>query len=262
MNKTTATRAGNAGRVILITGGTSGMGFATARQLLEGGDHVVITSRHEARLRQAAERLADVSDSGARLLTVRADAASLPDTDALMARVEERYGRLDGLFANAGTGVFTSVEETTEKDFDQLVDVNFKGVFFTIQKALPLLEAGEGGSVVINASWTLHRGVGAVVYAATKAAVHNFARSLGAHLAGRNIRVNSVSPGYIRTEMYDEAIPDDAGREATRVGPPLQRVGESEDVAEAVVFLLSARSSYITGQDIAVDGGLVMKVPS
>ncbi|MEU9129713.1 glucose 1-dehydrogenase [Kitasatospora sp. NPDC048540] len=259
----TTADAGFTGRVVLVTGGTSGIGFATARLLLARGARVVITGRTEERLRRAADRLADVSDGGARLLTVRADAADLSDTERLMDRIRESYGRLDGLFANAGVGVFERLESTTEADFDRLVDVNVKGVFFTVQRALPLLEAaGPGASVVINASWTLHRAMEvAPMYAATKAAVHNLARSLSAGLADRGIRVNSVSPGYIHTEMYDEIITEEAAREATRVAPPLQRVGSSEDVGEAVSFLLSERASYITGQDLAVDGGLVMKVP-
>ncbi|MGW4893217.1 SDR family NAD(P)-dependent oxidoreductase [Kitasatospora sp. NPDC004240] len=261
MNENTTERAGFTGKVVLVTGGTSGMGLATARQLLAEGAAVVVTGRTEERLERAAVQLADVSDGGGRLLTVRADAASLSDTDRLMEAVRQRYGRLDGVFANAGIGIFEPVAETTEQAFDDLVDVNFKGVFFTVQRALPLLDAAGGGAVVINASWTLHRAMApAPVYAATKAAVHSLARSMSAGLADRGIRVNSVSPGYIHTEMYDEIIVADAAREATRVAPLLRRVGTSEEVAEAVAFLLSERSAYITGQDLVVDGGLVVKV--
>ncbi|WP_237291601.1 SDR family NAD(P)-dependent oxidoreductase [Streptomyces sp. Sge12] len=165
-------------RVVLITGGTSGMGLATARLLLEAGAEVVITGRDDARLDRAAEQLAEVSDRGARLLTVRADSASLTDFDRLAALIRERHGRLDGVFANAGVGVFQRSGEVTEQDFDRSVDVNFKGVFFTVQKVLPLLDAAGGGSIVINASWTLHRSLAvAPVYAATKAAVHALART-------------------------------------------------------------------------------------
>jgi NAD(P)-dependent dehydrogenase (short-subunit alcohol dehydrogenase family) len=261
MNANTTEQAGSAGRVVLVTGATSGIGYATARQLLAGGAQVVVTGRTEDRLKRTADRLADVSDGGARLLTVRADAASLPDTRRLTAAIDERFGRLDGLFANAGVGIFRTVEDTTEQDFDDSFDVNVKGVFFTVQQSLPLLEAAGGGSVVINASWTLHRGMAvAPVYAATKAAVHNFARSLAPALAGRGIRVNSVSPGYIHTEMYDDIVNTEEAREASRVAPPLQRVGTSDEVADAVVYLLSDRSSYITGQDLIIDGGLVVKV--
>ncbi|MFF3090989.1 SDR family NAD(P)-dependent oxidoreductase [Streptomyces nojiriensis] len=250
-------------RVVLITGGTSGMGLATARLLLEAGADIVITGRDDARLDRAAEQLAKVSDQGARLSTVRADSASLADLDRLASLIRERHGRLDGVFANAGVGVFQRSGEVTEQDFDLSVDVNFKGVFFTVQKVLPLLDAAGGGSIVINASWTLHRGLAvAPVYAATKAAVHNLARTLGSDLAERGIRVNSISPGYIVTEMFDAANPDPASHDALRAQVPLRRLGQAQDIADTVAFLLSPRSSYITAQDIAVDGGLVHAIPA
>ncbi|WP_258055902.1 SDR family NAD(P)-dependent oxidoreductase [Streptomyces sp. Ru62] len=250
-------------RVVLITGGTSGIGLATARLLLEAGAEIVITGRDDARLDRAAEQLDKVSDQGARLFTVRADSASLTDLDRLAALIRERHGRLDGVFANAGVGVFQRSGEVTEQDFDLSVDVNFKGVFFTVQKVLPLFRAAGGGSIVINASWTLHRGLAAApVYAATKAAVHNLARTLGSDLAGRGIRVNSISPGYIVTEMFDAANPDPASHDAIRSQVPLGRLGQAQDIAETVAFLLSPRSSYITAQDIVVDGGLVTAVPA
>lgn len=250
-------------RAVLITGGTSGMGLATARLLLESGARVIITGRDDARLGHAAEQLDKPSEHGARLLAVRADAASLTDLDRLTTLIRERHGRLDGVFANAGVGVFQRSADVTEQDFDHTVDVNFKGVFFTIQKVLPLLDAAGGGSVVINASWTLHRGLAvAPVYAATKAAVHNLARTLGSDLAERGIRVNSISPGYIVTKMFQAANPDPSSYEAIRAQVPLKRLGRAEDIAETVVFLLSPRSSYITAQDIAVDGGLVTAIPA
>jgi NAD(P)-dependent dehydrogenase (short-subunit alcohol dehydrogenase family) len=250
-------------RVILITGGTSGIGLATARLLLDRGAHVIITGRDDARLSRAAGQLGSSCGSSARVLAIRADAASLTDLDRLVALIGERHGRLDGVFANAGVGIFQHLAEVTEKDFDHTVDVNFKGVFFTVQKALPLLEAAGGGSVVLNASWTLHRGMADVpVYAATKAAVHNLARTLGSALAERGIRVNSVSPGYIVTDMFTGFLPDPADHEAVRDQVPLKRLGRGEDIAETVAFLLSARSSYITAQDIAVDGGLITAVPA
>ncbi|WP_172382953.1 SDR family oxidoreductase [Streptomyces sp. MNP-20] len=243
-------------KTALITGGTSGMGLATARRLLDEGAHVVITGRDEARLARAAAEL----DAPGRVLAVRADASSLADLDALMSGIEDWRGGLDTVFANAGVGVFKPSAEITEADFDHAVNVNFKGVYFTVQKALPLLR--DGGSLVLNASWTLHRGLAvASVYSATKAAVHNLARTLGADLAPRGIRVNSVSPGYIDTPMYREANPDPAAESAVTAQVPLAALGRAEEVAAAVAFLSSADAAYVTGQDLVVDGGLVGSVP-
>ncbi|WP_280485726.1 SDR family NAD(P)-dependent oxidoreductase [Nocardia cyriacigeorgica] len=170
-------------RTVLITGGTSGMGLATARRLLDEGAYVVITGRDDARLQRAAAEL----DAGPRVLTVRADVANLSDLDALMRSIQTWRGHLDAIFANAGTGIFQPSTELTEADVDQSIDVNFKGVFFTVQKALPLLK--EGGAIVLNASWTLHRGLPvAAVYSAPKAAGHHQARPLGSDRAPRGIR--------------------------------------------------------------------------
>ncbi|MEU4573700.1 SDR family NAD(P)-dependent oxidoreductase [Nonomuraea sp. ATR24] len=239
------------GKVALVTGATSGMGLATAKRLLDEGASVVVTGRDDDRLAQAVKEL----DGGDRVLAVRGDVASAGDRDELMRRIAERFGRLDVVVANAGVGIFAPSADLTEADFDTSVDVNFKGVFFTVQKALPLM--GAGASVVINASWTLHRGLAiASVYSATKAAVHNLARTLAADLGGRGIRVNSVSPGYIDTPMFRGAMDDDAAAAAT-AQVALGRLGRSEDVAAAVAFLASDDASYITGQDLVVDGGLV-----
>lgn len=241
-------------KVALITGGTSGMGLATARRLLDEGASVVVTGRDRARLDAAAKEL----DGGDRLLAVRADAASLPDLDALMETVRDRHGRLDAVFANAGIGMFGPAAEMTEADFDHAVDVNFKGVFFTVQKALPLLAADA--AVVINASWTMHRGlpIGSV-YSATKAAVQSLTRTLAAEFGPKGIRVNSVSPGYIDTPMFRGAVPEDE-TDALRAQVASGRIGTSEELAGVVAFLASADAGYVNGQDLIVDGGLVAAV--
>ncbi|GAA0394605.1 SDR family oxidoreductase [Streptomyces luteireticuli] len=242
-------------KTALITGGTSGMGLATARRLLDEGAHVAITGRDETRLAAAAKEL-----GGERVLTVRADAAVPAELDALMRRVADWRGGLDTVFANAGVGIFKPGAELTEEDVDRILAVNFKGVFHTVQKALPLLR--DGGSVVLNASWTLHRGLAtASVYAASKAAVHNLARTLGTELAPRRIRVNSVSPGYIDTPMYREVNPDPATEAVVAARIPLGRLGSSEEVAAAVAFLASDDAAYVSGQDLVVDGGLVGSAP-
>ncbi|MGH8880579.1 MAG: glucose 1-dehydrogenase [Stackebrandtia sp.] len=244
-----------ANKVALITGGTSGMGLATAQRLISEGARVVITGRYRARLDAA------IKDLGERAAGIVADAADLADLDALMQAMRQRYGRLDVIFANAGAGVFKPTAEVTEHDFDYVVDVNFKGVFFTIQKALPLMTSG--GAIVINASWTVHRGNGILsLYSATKAAVHNLARTLAADLAPRGIRVNSISPGYIDTPMYPEAALTDQEAAEVKSRIVAGRFGRPQEIAATVAFLASGDASYINGQDLVVDGGLASAIPA
>ncbi|MFD8247041.1 glucose 1-dehydrogenase [Nocardia sp. NPDC059691] len=242
------------GKIALVTGGSSGMGLATARRLLAEGAQVVITGRDKARLDAAVDALR----GGDRVLAVQADAARSADLDALTAAVRDRHGRLDVVFANAGVASFRPNAEISEDEFARVVDINFKGVFFTVQKALPLLSVHA--AIVINASWTLHRGLpGASLYAATKAAVHNLARSLAAELGPRGIRVNSVSPGYIETPMFHDNVSPDA-HTAVLAEVASRRLGTAEDVADAVAFLASAEASYVNGQDLIIDGGLVAAI--
>lgn len=244
-------------KTILITGGGSGIGLATARRLIGDGANVIIAGRNPERLEKAARELG----AGDRVLTVPTDVGRVADLDALMAATGQRFGRLDGVFANAGIAVFKRSAEVSEAEFDDLSNVNFKGVYFTVTKALPLL--ADGSAIVLNGSWLTHRGIAFTsVYAATKAAVVNLVRTLGADLAEREIRVNVVSPGYIETDMFNSICTTEELRESHRLMVALRRLGQPEDVASVVAFLLSPQSSYLTGQELVIDGGLTTAIPA
>ncbi|HVK24297.1 MAG TPA: glucose 1-dehydrogenase [Actinokineospora sp.] len=245
------------GKTVLITGGGSGIGLATARRLVDAGARVAIAGRDSDRLDAAAKEL----DAGDRVIAVRADVASTADLDHLIGEIQGAFGSLDGVFANAGVGLNARTADITEADFDQVVGTNFKGAFFTAQKALPILN--DGGSIVFNASWLVHRGMGmGSLYAASKAAVLNLSRTLAPDLADRGIRVNTVTPGHIKTEMFDAVTGNDQVRDFFRGQVAIGRLGDPTDIADAVLYLLSPRSSYITGQELVVDGGLVGSVPN
>ncbi|WP_328404676.1 glucose 1-dehydrogenase [Nocardia sp. NBC_00403] len=242
------------GKIALITGGSSGMGLATAHRLVAEGATVIITGRDKTRLDAAVAQLGD------RALGIPGDAASLTDLETLAAAIREQYGRLDVVFANAGIGAFQAAQDVTEAEFYRVVDINFKAAFFTIQKTLPLLS--DQAAIVINASFAVHRGVSdAALYSATKAAVHNLARTLAAELAPRGIRVNSVSPGYIDTPAFRAEASAEA-QAAVGATVAAGRVGTAEEVAAAVAFLASGEASYINGQDLLVDGGLISAIPA
>jgi NAD(P)-dependent dehydrogenase (short-subunit alcohol dehydrogenase family) len=242
-----------AGKIAVVTGGSSGLGLATARRFVAEGARVVVTGR------RAAELDAAVAELGANALGVRVDVSVPADLDRLYATVRAAHGRLDVLFANAGGGAFVPLAEVTEAHVDKYFGINVKGVLFAVQKALPLMAAG--GSVVLNGSMVSAKGVpGFTVYAATKAALRSFARTWAAELRGRNVRVNVVSPGTVVTPAYrtelgmtDGQIEEFAAQGAAAA--PLGRTGTPDEVARAVVFLASDDSSYVTGAELFVDGG-------
>jgi len=240
------------GKIAVVTGGTSGIGLATAKRFIAEGAHVFITGRRQAELDKAAEEI------GPNAVAVRADSSNLADLDRLYDRVKTEAGHLDILFVNAGGGEFAALGGITEEHYDKTFNTNVKGVLFTVQKALPLLR--DGGSIILNASTAASKGTPAFsIYSATKAAVRNFARSWILDLADRHIRVNAVSPGPIVTpgleglaETEEQARQFKAGMVA---GIPLRRLGIPDDVAKAVVFLASDDSSFVNGAELFVDGG-------
>ncbi|WP_067697704.1 glucose 1-dehydrogenase [Nocardia jejuensis] len=250
-------------KIALITGGTSGMGLATARRLLSEGAHVIVTGRDKDRLDDAAGHLRTEfpqAEAAQRILAVRGDVANRADLDTLTDAIRTRYGRLDVLFANAGVAEFAPVADVTEEAFDRLVNINFKGVYFTVQQSLPLLS--DGSAIVINASVVVHKGVpGATLYSATKGAVHNLTRTLAADLSPRRIRVNSVSPGYITTPMFHANVSLEA-QPAVVATVAAGRFGAPDDIAAAVAFLSSQEASYINGQDLLIDGGMIAATPA
>ena len=239
-------------KTAVITGGTTGIGFATAKLFIQEGARVIITGRNEARLQNA------VNELGENAIAVQADVQSLSELDTLAARVREEFGSLDILFANAGIGYFSPLEQVDEQFYDNQFDINVKGVFFTVQKLAGLLN--KRASVILNASAVNAKGVATgSIYFATKAAVRSFARSLAAELGSRNIRVNTLSPGIVRTEFQNKLdLPQEAFEgfiDMVTQTAPLHREGEVEEIAKAAVFLASDESSYMTAADLLVDGG-------
>lgn len=240
------------GKTAVITGGSSGIGLATARAFIDEGARVLITGTGETRLQAAAAGL------GPNAQSVVADVRRLGDLDALAAAAGSAFGSLDILFANAGVGQFAAIESCDEALYDDIFDTNVKGLFFTVQKLLPLLS--PSASIILTSSAANAKGVATgSVYAATKAAIRSLARSLAAELATRGIRVNSLSPGYVPTRFFERSGASDdvrAGFEsAIAAAAPLHRVGRPEEIARAAVFLAGDDSSYVTATDLVVDGG-------
>jgi len=242
------------GKIALITGGSSGIGLATAKRFVAEGAYVCITGRRETELAAAVKAI------GKNVKALKGDVSNLDDLDRILAVIKQDKGRLDIVFANAGIAKYAALGEITEELYDAIFDINVKGLLFTVQKALPLFR--EGGSVILNASITGSTGPAALsVYGASKAAVRSFARTWTADLKGKNIRVNVISPGVVPTPGYQTALGMSEQQVAQFVeqavpGIPLGRVGTTDEVAKAVSFLASDESSYVAGIELFVDGGL------
>jgi NAD(P)-dependent dehydrogenase (short-subunit alcohol dehydrogenase family) len=239
------------GKVALVTGGSAGIGRATARRFAAEGAQVYLTGRRKEVVDAA---VAEITDIGGDVTGIVGDVADLAALDALYATITERSGRLDVLVANAGGGQIVGLADITEDHYDAAFDSNVKGLVFTVQKALPLLQ--DGASVILLSSVAGIKGLpGVSVYAATKAAIRNFARSWAIELAPRGIRVSALCPGPVATPGMAEfagQLPDD---DVAVIGVPMARMGDPDEIAAAALFLASTESSFLTGSDLVIDGG-------
>jgi len=242
------------GRVAVITGGSSGIGLATAKRFVAEGAFVFITGRRQEELDKAEKEI------GKNLVAMKCDVTRLEDLDRLYQEVATRKGKIDILFANAGMVETVETSAATPEHFDRTFNTNARGAFFTVQKALPLLN--DGASIILTSSAAWQKGMPIyATYAATKAAVRSYVRTWTAEFAGRGIRANVISPGPIETPIFDRQFPTkeaaDELREQFKANVPLHRLGLPEEIASAALFLASKESSYVTGIDLPVDGGLV-----
>ncbi len=240
------------GKITVITGGSSGIGLATAKTFIAEGARVYITGRRQGELDDA------VTSLGVNAVGVQGDVSKPADLDRLYELIRKDVGRIDIVFANAGIGDVAALGHLTEKHVDTLLDINIKGVIWTVQKALPLM--GPGGSIILNASIVASKGwANWSVYSATKAAVRSFARTWSSDLKGRDIRINAISPGVIMTPGHKNAglQREDLEKFYTYAAgiTPLGRVGGDDEVAKVVAFLASNDSSFVTGSEIFADGG-------
>ncbi|MBD1842703.1 SDR family oxidoreductase [Cyanobacteria bacterium FACHB-63] len=241
------------GKIALITGGTSGIGFATAQLFVQEGAKVAIIGQNQKRLAQASETL------GAEVLAIRAEVRSLTDLDRAMAQIKEQWDRLDILFVNAGIAQFSPLLDVDETFINEMMDINFKGALFTVQKAVPLMP--ENSSIVFNTSINNQMGMlYSGIYAASKAALRSLVRVLAAELIERKIRVNAVSPGPVKTSIISKTagISQEQLEQVTaklQQSVPLKRFGQPEEIAKAVLFLASDEASFVLGEELVIDGG-------
>src|SRR5216110_3599157 len=241
------------GKIALITGGTSGIGLATAKQFVNEGAYVFVTGRRDPQLAAA------VKEIGRNVTGVQGDVSKFGDLDRLFAQIKREKSKLDIVFANAGVARYAAFGKITEEFYDSIFNVNVKGLLFTVQKALPLLP--DGASIILNASIVASKGLSSnSVYSATKAAIRSFARTWTTDLKDRRIRVNAVSPGSIETPGLNNLLASTgAGEQRLKMisnSVPLGRLGRPDEIAKAVVFLASDDGSYITGTELFVDGGM------
>ena len=241
------------GKVALVTGGNSGIGLATAKQFTVEGAYVFISGRRESNLARAVQEI------GENVTSIQGDVSEPADLDRLFSQIKKEKGHLDIVFANAGVARYGQLGEITEELYDSIFEINVKGVLFTVQKALPLLT--DGASIILNASIVASKGLPAnAIYSASKAAVRSFARTMSTDLKARQIRVNAVSPGPTDTPGFNELVnSSEVGQHRIKMISstiPLGRLGRPEEIAKAVTFLASDESSYITGIELFVDGGM------
>jgi NAD(P)-dependent dehydrogenase (short-subunit alcohol dehydrogenase family) len=246
------------GKIAVITGGSSGIGLATAQRFVEDGAYVFITGRRQSELDVAVNQIGKNNNNN--VTGVQGDVSNLANLDRLYATVKEQKGHIDILFANAGVGEFAPLGEISEAHFDKTFGINVKGLLFTVQKALPLFQ-DSGGSIILNASIASSKGFEtSTVYSATKAAIRSFARTWTVDLKHRKIRVNAISPGPIDTPIFNSAVQTEEEIEQIKTNlvasVPMGRMGSPDEVAKAASFLASDDSSYVTGIELFVDGGM------
>lgn len=238
-------------KVIVVTGGTDGIGLTTARYFASEGAYVYVTGRRQDRLDEATEEI------GHGAIGVQGDVSSLSDLDRLYAQIERDHGRVDVVFANAGISESAPIGSIAEDHFDRVFDINVKGLVFTVQKALPLMP--KGGAIILTGSGAGSRGFANLsVYSATKAAIRSFARTWTTDLKSQGIRVNVVSPGMVLTPAIEKYLGDNPGAEAwMQQTIPFGRLAQTDEIAKAVLFLASSDSSFVGGEELFVDGGFV-----